>query len=85
MSTARHSSVRKLSNPSYTTSSDSTGTIVTDLISKCSSNQDLTVDYKLNLDLKVIGVTVHPSLSSSASFACPVDGSQIEKIIGSSI
>ncbi|WRT69696.1 uncharacterized protein IL334_006686 [Kwoniella shivajii] len=44
---------------------------------------DITVDYDLYLKLKILGVTVSPTISNSASFECPITASDIESIIGS--
>ncbi|KAK8849675.1 hypothetical protein IAR55_005010 [Kwoniella newhampshirensis] len=45
--------------------------------------QDITVDYDLHLKLKILGVTINPTVSNSASFECPITASDIEQIIGS--
>ena len=52
-----------------------------DLYSKCGgdgSTEDITIDYDLYLKLKVVGITVDPTISSSASFDCPISASDIE-------
>ncbi|KAK4688436.1 hypothetical protein P7C73_g1674, partial [Tremellales sp. Uapishka_1] len=71
----------------YTTALDPNKVILTDLISKCGIEggavQDITVDYDLTLKLKVLGVTVSPKISSSASFECPITQAEIESIGGS--
>lgn len=33
---------------------------------------DITVDYTIHLAASVLFVTIHPSISGSASFACPL-------------
>ncbi|WVQ79184.1 hypothetical protein IAT38_001280 [Cryptococcus sp. DSM 104549] len=63
----------------YTLAKDPNKVILTDLIL-----QDITVDYDLELKLKVLGVTLSPTISNSASFECPITSSDIESIIGSS-
>ncbi|KAK6908453.1 hypothetical protein I203_102454 [Kwoniella mangroviensis CBS 8507] len=47
------------------------------------TKQDITVDYDLYLKLKILGVTVSPTISNSASFECPITASDIQSIIGS--
>ncbi|OCF73204.1 hypothetical protein I204_06434 [Kwoniella mangroviensis CBS 8886] len=71
----------------YTLSKDPNQVILKDLISKCGisggTKQDITVDYDLYLKLKILGVTVSPTISNSASFECPITASDIQSIIGS--
>nr|XP_018260305.1 uncharacterized protein I303_07223 [Kwoniella dejecticola CBS 10117]OBR82463.1 hypothetical protein I303_07223 [Kwoniella dejecticola CBS 10117] len=70
----------------YTLSKDPNQVILKDLISKCGisggSVKDITVDYDLYLKLKILGITVSPTISNSASFECPITASDIESIIG---
>ncbi|ORX37746.1 hypothetical protein BD324DRAFT_650295 [Kockovaella imperatae] len=72
----------------YTTAADPNRVILNDLISKCGvsggEKQDITIDYDLDLKLRVVGITVDPRISSSASFLCPISASDIQSIIGSS-
>ncbi|OWZ43379.1 hypothetical protein C356_03466 [Cryptococcus neoformans c45] len=72
----------------YTLAKDPNKVILNDLIKKCGisggSAQDITVDYDLNLKLKILGITIDPTVSNSASFECPITASDIESIIGSS-
>ncbi|ODO00840.1 hypothetical protein L198_03167 [Cryptococcus wingfieldii CBS 7118] len=72
----------------YTLANDPDRTVLNDLISKCgilgTTTEDITVDYDLNLNLKILGLTVNPTISNSASFECPITESDIESIVGSS-
>ncbi|RSH93282.1 hypothetical protein EHS25_007636 [Saitozyma podzolica] len=69
----------------YSTSIDPNRVILDDLISKCgSSSNQITIDYNLYLKLKILGVTISPTISSDASFACPISASDIESIAGNS-
>ncbi|WVW86927.1 hypothetical protein I302_108982 [Kwoniella bestiolae CBS 10118] len=72
---------------SYTLAKDPNQVILKDLISKCGisggAKKDITVDYDLYLKLKILGVTVSPTISNSASFECPITASDIQSIIGS--
>ncbi|OCF34489.1 hypothetical protein I317_04917 [Kwoniella heveanensis CBS 569] len=71
----------------YSLAKDPNKVILNDLIKKCGilggSTQDITVDYDLYLKLKILGVTVSPTISNSASFECPITASDIESIVGS--
>ncbi|KAE8542520.1 hypothetical protein D1P53_001299 [Cryptococcus gattii VGV] len=71
----------------YTLAKDPNKVILNDLIKKCGisgSAQDITIDYDLNMKLKILGITIDPTVSNSASFECPITASDIESIIGSS-
>jgi hypothetical protein len=50
--------------------------VLADLATKCgvipgSTKSDLTINYKIDLALSILGVTVRPSVSNSFKFACP--------------
>lgn len=73
----------------YSPSLNSSSEILSDIIDKCgltsgSTKGDLTVDYTINLGVRILGVTVHPKISKSASFECPFDLSDITSLAGSS-
>ncbi|KAI8391186.1 uncharacterized protein BYT42DRAFT_490379 [Radiomyces spectabilis] len=61
----------------YNPSQDSDQTILDSIADKCGltggGKQDLNIDYDIHLTAKVLFVTVHPTISSSASFPCPLD------------
>jgi len=63
----------------YTSGIDPGSKILNDLTSKCLANpqKQLTVDYKIKVKVAVLFITVSPTISSSASFDCPVSASQI--------
>ena len=69
------------SNDSYTSAADPDRTVLSDLSSKCGVGggavQDITVNYDLDLHLKILGISIQPKLSSSASFPCPISASDI--------
>ncbi|GAA5978865.1 hypothetical protein JCM11641_003594 [Rhodosporidiobolus odoratus] len=71
----------------YTTSYDSDLSVLKDIATKCgflgSTATQLTVNYKVKTKVKVIAITVEPSFSSSASFDCPLDQSDITDFLGS--
>ncbi|KAI8146742.1 hypothetical protein BJV82DRAFT_396012 [Fennellomyces sp. T-0311] len=62
-------------------------TILNILVDKCGLTggqpQDLTVDYTINLVAKVLFVKVHPSISSSTSFKCPLTEAGLPNLGGS--
>lgn len=73
----------------YTTSYDSDLSVLKDIATKCgflgnSGSSDLKVNYKVETKVKVIAVTVSPTFSSSASFACPLSESDLKGFLGSS-
>lgn len=51
-------------------------TLMRTLLDKCGLTggqpQDLTIDYTIHLTAKVLFITVHPTISSSTSFVCPL-------------
>ncbi|KAL5511141.1 hypothetical protein ACEPAH_4356 [Sanghuangporus vaninii] len=66
----------------YNLQSDSNQVVLKDLLSKCGftgTKQDITVDYKITLGIKIIVITVSPTFSSSFSFECPT--SDIESFL----
>lgn len=73
----------------YTTSYDSDLSVLKDIATKCgflgsSGESDLKVNYKVETKVKVIAVSVSPTFSSSASFACPLSESDLKGFLGSS-
>ena len=75
----------------YTTAADPNQVILRDLLAKCGGNggaaQDITIDYDLDLQLKILGVSIDPKLSSSASFTCPIsaDDLQVSQLVQSAL
>jgi len=65
---------------------DTSGTaVLQDIVTKCNANQDLTVKYNLKLSIRIIIVTVNPTISNSFTFGCPVDASELQKILGGTL
>jgi hypothetical protein len=60
----------------YDPTTDTNNAMLTDIATKCGllggTKQSLTINYKINLAVKVLFITVHPSVSSSANFDCPI-------------
>lgn len=60
-------------NPTY----DTDQSVLSDLAEKCGltggPKSDITIDYTITFQAKVLVITVNPTISSSATFACPLD------------
>lgn len=60
----------------YDPTASSSNEMLNTLIDKCGLNggdpQDINIYYTIHLVAKVLFVTVHPTITSSASFACPL-------------
>ncbi|BGP22877.1 hypothetical protein JCM10295v2_001768 [Rhodotorula toruloides] len=73
----------------YTTSYDPNLSVLKDIATKCGflggQKSQLTVNYKVKTSVKVIAVTISPSFSSSASFDCPLNESDISGFLGGSL
>ncbi|KAL4067883.1 hypothetical protein J3A83DRAFT_4359747 [Scleroderma citrinum] len=71
----------------YTTTMPSSNQILADLTTKCGLNggtaSDITVDYDLTLNLRVLFFTVSPTVSNSASFMCPLTSSDLSGLVSS--
>jgi len=58
--------------------------ILKDLAQKCGlrgSKSDLSVRYKITLQLRVLFIPIAPVVSNSFSFACPINPSDLEELI----
>jgi len=63
--------------------SDTTGTgALQDILAKCRAKQNLKVNYELKLSLRIVVVSISPTISDSFTIGCPVDADQIEKLLG---
>ncbi|KAG0946143.1 hypothetical protein G6F57_002786 [Rhizopus arrhizus] len=60
----------------YNPTLDTDQSILNDLASKCGltgeEKRDITVEYTIHLTAKVLFIKVNPTISSSATFACPI-------------
>ncbi|KAI8059762.1 hypothetical protein BDF21DRAFT_348336 [Thamnidium elegans] len=60
-------------NPTY----DTDQSVLSDLAEKCGltggPKSDITIDYTIRFQAKVLVIKVHPTISSSATFTCPLD------------
>ncbi|EJD02453.1 uncharacterized protein FOMMEDRAFT_168909 [Fomitiporia mediterranea MF3/22] len=60
----------------YDLSKDTNQTVLKDLLSKCGftgTKQNINVNYKITLGLRILFVTVSPAITNSFSFECPSD------------
>ncbi|KAG2187372.1 hypothetical protein INT44_005058, partial [Umbelopsis vinacea] len=68
----------------YDPTTDTNNAMLTDIATKCGllggSKQPLTINYKINLAVKVLFITVHPTVSSSANFDCPITNGQLPEL-----
>lgn len=67
----------------YTTSVDPSDAIITDIAGKClaSPQRDLTVNYRITVDVKVFFITISPTISNAITFACPLSADYIRALI----
>ncbi|THH13933.1 hypothetical protein EW146_g6331 [Bondarzewia mesenterica] len=64
----------------YTEDIDPSREIISDIATKCLSSpqQDLKVQYKITLGLRILFITISPTISNNVSFACPVSADEIQ-------
>lgn len=70
----------------YDKTADPNETLINDLVNKCgfidpSTKTDLTINYELNLKLKIAFLKVGPSFGGSTNFACPVTAAEIKPFL----
>jgi len=66
--------------------SDTSGTaVLQDIVTKCRASQDLTVKYALKLSLRIVFVSVSPTIANSFSIKCPIDPDEIEKLLSGNL
>jgi len=67
----------------YTTTIDPSSAIIIDIASKClgSPQRDLTVNYKIDVAVRVFFITISPSISNPISFTCPLSSSELQAVI----
>jgi len=71
----------------YSTSLDPNGAILDDLAKRCgvdgASTGDLSVNYKIHLDFKVLSIPIKPTISNTFNLECPLTKFNISGILGS--
>ncbi|KAF5389893.1 hypothetical protein D9757_003717 [Collybiopsis confluens] len=71
----------------YTFASDPNYAILVDMATKCGvlggAQTPLTVKYKINIDIRILVVTISPTVSNSFSLDCPFDESTLKKFVES--
>ncbi|KZT68124.1 hypothetical protein DAEQUDRAFT_671885 [Daedalea quercina L-15889] len=70
----------------YNITGSSNTEVLLDLAKKCgivsgSSKTDITVNYKATVGVRILAIPVKPTISSSFSFECPIDSSELEKLL----
>jgi len=72
-------------NIDYEYASDPSYAILINMAQKCGllgeSQEDLTVDYKITVDIKILVVSISPTISNSFSLSCPFNSDELESII----
>ncbi|KAG2200544.1 hypothetical protein INT47_012330 [Mucor saturninus] len=67
----------------YNPNIDTDQSVLSDLAEKCGltggPKSDITIDYTIHLSAKVLVIKVNPTISSSATFPCPLDVSAKKK------
>ncbi|KAJ3505356.1 hypothetical protein NLJ89_g7459 [Agrocybe chaxingu] len=73
----------------YTSTEDPQSRVILDIAQKCGviggARSQLTVDYKITLDIRILLVTISPVISNSFRFDCPLQASDISKFLGGAI
>ncbi|KJA27383.1 hypothetical protein HYPSUDRAFT_931062 [Hypholoma sublateritium FD-334 SS-4] len=73
----------------YNSTADTGSKVILDIAEKCgvtagSTKQNIVVNYKITLGIRILVVTISPVISNQFSFACPLSASDIEKFISGS-
>lgn len=67
----------------YRTSIDTQSRVISDLLTKCGANpQNVIIDFTITPALRILLVTISPSISNSFSFPCPVNLGDIPTLTG---
>ncbi|KAF9526973.1 hypothetical protein CPB83DRAFT_856904 [Crepidotus variabilis] len=72
-------------NLMYSPSNDPSGKVLTDIATKCGlggTRSNLSINYKITLAIRLLLITISPTISNPLSFPCPIQASDITKIIG---
>jgi len=71
----------------YTTTIDPNLNILSDLASHCGfgtgTQSQITVDYSITLDFRILFVPIKPTIKNSASFSCPFSANDLEGLLKS--
>ncbi|RDB21499.1 hypothetical protein Hypma_011707 [Hypsizygus marmoreus] len=70
----------------YRTTEDPGSMILQDLALKCGvtgSKSDIKVNYEITLGLRILFIVISPVVKDSFNFACPIDPSDLDKLIKS--
>ncbi|PAV24018.1 hypothetical protein PNOK_0108600 [Pyrrhoderma noxium] len=71
----------------YNLSDDTNKSVLEDLLSKCGitgTKENIDIDYKITLGIRILFITVSPSFSNSFSFECPVDSNDLSSLLSGS-
>lgn len=56
---------------------------IKDLLNKCGNKSDIKVGYALHLWLRILGVTIKPTIKADMNVGCPLDIGALQGIIDS--
>ncbi|TFY64869.1 hypothetical protein EVJ58_g2336 [Rhodofomes roseus] len=70
----------------YNITGSSSTSVLVDLANKCgvipgSSKSDITINYKATVGVRILAVSVKPTISNSFTFECPIDSSELEQLL----
>ncbi|KAI0798033.1 hypothetical protein C8Q75DRAFT_801929 [Abortiporus biennis] len=67
---------------SYNATSDSNFAVLEDIFSHCDgTGQQLTINYKIMLDFRVIVIPIKPTITNQFKFTCPISSSELESFM----
>ncbi|KAF8201530.1 hypothetical protein BJ912DRAFT_504579 [Pholiota molesta] len=72
----------------YNSTADTGNKVIVDIASKCGvgsgTKQNIVVNYKITLGIRIALVTISPVISNQFNFPCPLSASDISKFLGAS-
>ncbi|KAF9500451.1 hypothetical protein BDN71DRAFT_1132317 [Pleurotus eryngii] len=64
----------------YKRATDPNNLILVDLASKCGQKEDIRVTYKIRVSVRILVITVSPTIENTFSIACPLDADAIKSL-----
>ncbi|KAG9226126.1 hypothetical protein CCMSSC00406_0005037 [Pleurotus cornucopiae] len=64
----------------YKRATDPNNLIIVDLITKCGQKEDIRVTYKIRVSVRILVITVSPTIENTFSIACPLDADAIKSL-----
>lgn len=73
----------------YTRAADPSNVIIQDIVDRCgilgNAKKDMQVKYKIDTAIKILSITVSPTISNTFSFTCPFTEAQLKDIMGDTV